>query len=72
MGFDPPTRQSLCEGARPEIQEPDDFAPGMREAVAERGCITGGEQMTPQARALVRSQVGLEAAWRSPLDPPQS
>ena len=29
MGFDPPTWMSLCEGARPEILEPDDFEPGI-------------------------------------------
>ena len=42
MGFDPPTWQSLCEGARPELLEPDNFEPGMERDGWARGCITGG------------------------------
>ena len=68
MGFDPPTWQSLCEGARPELLEPDDFEPGMERGGWQHEAASRVErqfreevlfeQMTPQARALVRSQSG--------------
>ena len=68
MGFDPPTWQSLCEGARPELLEPDDFEPGTERGGWQHEAASRVErqfreevlceQMTPQARAFVRSQSG--------------
>ena len=73
MGFDPPTWQSLCEGARPEVLEPDDFEPGLERGGWQHEASSRVErqfreevlfeQMTPQARAWCGLRVGLEEAW---------
>ena len=58
MGFNPPTWQSLCEGARPEILEPDEFETGIDRGGWQHEASSRVELQTPQARALVRSQSG--------------
>ena len=65
FGLDPPSWQSLCEGARPESLEPDEFEPGIeRGGWQHEGSSMvdwqfreeAFERMTPRDRALVRSQ----------------
>ena len=68
MGFDPPSWQALCEGARPEVLEPDEFEPGMERGGWQHEASSRlerqfreevlFERMTPRDRALVRSQSG--------------
>ena len=68
MGFDPPSWQSVCEGARPEFLEPDEFEPGMERGGWQHEASSRVERqfreevlferMAPRDRALVRSQSG--------------